>query len=1107
MKSEDNIQNQPSRGFRSRIPYKMFGKRFANTSRLMVSSKVWQRTIPTQNCDILLTFPAKTDDSTLMWLLARLKWRTPEIVVHVRHHSNSGIYGFYMTATYENLLKGAEDLAIQKPLKSEYGGGLKEFTFEDQECFAGIQDEKAFLTSQERQAILYHMLNNLRAEEGEELEKIKFLEGQPIVPLLESKKIISRVFPLHCSEDLSYLNKSWVQAFFKPQPLGPICEYFGVKIAMYFAYLGHYTISLVVPTILGMLLWIIQGNQAPVLIYKVKSLIIPCSGLSGIYSSQACSVNRTFSEADHIHGTKSVDDVTFVIFAVVNVMWATLFLEHWKRTSSELAYKWGTLDRQDDLLEDPRPLFKGDLVRNPVTDRLCFEFPSWKRNLFRYLVTVPVISTCLLVVFVVMLLIFELQEWINNLVLSGDIPNFVRIFPKIMLALSIGVLDDIYKKIAHWLNDQENYRLEHTYETALIIKLVLFQFVNSFLSLFYIAFYLQDMNRLRDQLAAILITRQVIGNIKEVLLPYLIWKGRLLKFGYKMAGEMSPGSLDQQVKEMTEQKREKTPPPPSEGTGMTIGTDQEGKEQTKQDKAETKNTGPVLTQAEVESAMKPYEDTWEDYMEMVIQFGYVTLFSSAFPLAALCAFINNIIEIRSDAFKLCTNHQRPFGKRVSTIGIWQDVMEIMGVIAVIVNCALVGTSGLLPRLIPSLSVASTILIIVVVEHLLLISKFTLATAIPDVPEWVAAEKAKWEFKRRLALKRLESQNTGASPDVKDRPPFRQPVSPTSPDSFTRSTQNNRESHRDNQGVNEADSFERQLYNRNMINANQSTTVYSMVARPTERPSRRLSETSNSGDGQRRVLGRRYTEPQRSSYIVEAQRDTQQRERSRNTSPLHSYSYDDRHDHNRYGHGYNSHSYSHSQEHDSKDTSPAQSTHGSARSPIKTQLLEEYIASYNSALSHDRSQVPSNKFLDSHLRKRNLSPIKVSSNPGTWRSNRSPSPSSRRSGPNSRPMSPIIADPQLTPNSSSPSPTSYKVTAPFGTEMTSPILHRRRKDVRSEIPVAQTKELSKDFAHTEKKMQFSSKNVGDCLKIESRIPVADHPRSPTPVSAPFALSTD
>jgi hypothetical protein len=58
----------------------------------------------------------------------------------------------------------------------------------------------------------------------------------------------------------------------------------------------------------------------------------------------------------------------------------------------------------------------------------------------------------------------------------------------------------------------------------------------------------------------------------------------------------------------------------------------------------------------------------------------VTLFSSAYPLAGLCALLNNLIEVRSDAFKLCFIYQRPFPQRVGNIGSWQTAMEVMGVI-------------------------------------------------------------------------------------------------------------------------------------------------------------------------------------------------------------------------------------------------------------------------------------------------------------------------------------------------------------------------------------------------------------------------------------------
>lgn len=51
-------------------------------------------------------------------------------------------------------------------------------------------------------------------------------------------------------------------------------------------------------------------------------------------------------------------DICCVVFALFNVVWATLFLERWKRRGAELAYKWGTLDAPAESLEEPRPQFR-----------------------------------------------------------------------------------------------------------------------------------------------------------------------------------------------------------------------------------------------------------------------------------------------------------------------------------------------------------------------------------------------------------------------------------------------------------------------------------------------------------------------------------------------------------------------------------------------------------------------------------------------------------------------------------------------------------------------------------------------------------------------------
>jgi hypothetical protein len=56
----------------------------------------------------------------------------------------------------------------------------------------------------------------------------------------------------------------------------------------------------------------------------------------------------------------------------------------------------------------------------------------------------------------------------------------------------------------------------------------------------------------------------------------------------------------------------------------------------------------------------------DDYMEKWIQFGLITMFVPAFPLAPLFALINNIIEIRIDAYKTLVGTRRSgcfFGTR------------------------------------------------------------------------------------------------------------------------------------------------------------------------------------------------------------------------------------------------------------------------------------------------------------------------------------------------------------------------------------------------------------------------------------------------------------
>ncbi|TKC50459.1 hypothetical protein EI555_009945 [Monodon monoceros] len=88
----------------------------------------------------------------------------------------------------------------------------------------------------------------------------------------------------------------------------------------------------------------------------------------------------------------------------------------------------------------------------------------------------------------------------------------------------------------------------------------------------------------------------------------------------------------------------------------------------------------------------------DEYLEMVLQFGFTTIFVAAFPLAPLLALLNNIIEIRLDAYKFVTQWRRPLPARATDIGIWYGILEGIGILAVITNAFVIAiTSDYIPR--------------------------------------------------------------------------------------------------------------------------------------------------------------------------------------------------------------------------------------------------------------------------------------------------------------------------------------------------------------------------------------------------------------------------
>ena len=74
----------------------------------------------------------------------------------------------------------------------------------------------------------------------------------------------------------------------------------------------------------------------------------------------------------------------------------------------------------------------------------------------------------------------------------------------------------------------------------------------------------------------------------------------------------------------------------------------------------------------------------------VLQFGFITIFVAAFPLAPFFALLNNWVEIRLDAQKFICETRRAVAERAENIGIWCKILDMLAQFAVITNVRFTG---------------------------------------------------------------------------------------------------------------------------------------------------------------------------------------------------------------------------------------------------------------------------------------------------------------------------------------------------------------------------------------------------------------------------------
>uniref|UniRef100_A0A672H7N9 Anoctamin n=1 Tax=Salarias fasciatus TaxID=181472 RepID=A0A672H7N9_SALFA len=458
------------------------------------------------------------------------------------------------------------------------------------------------------------------------------------------------------------------------QPLDHIREYFGEKIALYFAWLGFYTGWLFPASVMGTVIFLV-GVWLMATDVPAKEV---CDSGNGFIMCPLCNICSYWNYSS-ICVTYKVgllfDNGGTVFFSVFMSLWAVTFLEYWKRTCSALSHRWDCSDFQD-IEERPRPEFAAMApmtVRNPVTGAEEPYFPEKQR--FSRTVTGCMVIIIMVTVVLMFLISIILYRTILSIVIyksansffsfaAGRIASFTG---SVLNLLVILMLSKVYTALAHLLTRWEMHRTQTKYEDMFILKVFIFQFVNFYSSPVYIAFFKgrfigypgnyntllgvrnEDCGaggcliELAQELLVIMVGKQLINNVQE---------------------KLKPQKEEKKLKEAQEEEEKEEASPWEQDYQLLV-----------------------------------CEGLFDEYLEMVLQFGFITIFVAACPLAPLFALINNWVEIRLDAQKFVTEYRRPVVERAQDIGIWFPILQFITHMAVLSNAFLIAfTSSFLPRL-------------------------------------------------------------------------------------------------------------------------------------------------------------------------------------------------------------------------------------------------------------------------------------------------------------------------------------------------------------------------------------------------------------------------
>ncbi|KAM3918303.1 anoctamin-1 isoform 2-T2 [Leptodactylus fuscus] len=562
------------------------------------------------------------------------------------------------------------------------------FSRERQHMF-DMSDKDSFFDSKTRSSIVYEILKRTTCT------KAKYSMG---ITSLLANGVYSAAYPLHDGDyeddpepnDRKLLCDEWASygVFYKYQPIDLVRKYFGEKIALYFAWLGVYTQMLIPASLVGIIVFLygcatVDHDIPSMEMCDQRNNIVMCP-----LCDKTCNYWRISSACATARASHLFDNPATVFFSVFMALWAATFMEHWKRRQMRLNYRWDLTGFEEEE-DHPRAEYEAKVLQKSLRkerrrketekEKLTWRdrVPAYVTNLVGIIFMVGLTFAIVFGVIVYRVSTAAALAMSSSPSARANVRVTVTATAVIINLVVILILDEVYGCIARWLTQIEVPKTDKTFEERLIFKAFLLKFVNAYTPIFYVAFfkgrfigrpgdylYIFGSFRMEEcapggclmelciQLSIIMLGKQLIqNNLFEIGIPKMKKLIRYLK------------SRRQTYMDHEEQMKKKQ-------------------------------------RYELDYDLEPFAGLTPEYMEMIIQFGFVTLFVASFPLAPLFALLNNIIEIRLDAKKFITELRRPVAVRAKDIGIWYNILRGIGKLAVIINAFVISfTSDFIPRLV------------------------------------------------------------------------------------------------------------------------------------------------------------------------------------------------------------------------------------------------------------------------------------------------------------------------------------------------------------------------------------------------------------------------